>query len=557
MPSQFGAYALKMLHVYFQGGHKTDQQRQMPAEEYPVHVTQGSGQGVSPFNGIGPTFSNQTASPVQTYSGSQQQQHQMYQQQSHAPNNPHHPQLQGTNQNTPRQKQIYLRIAKERHLHRQYLQQQQQFRASNSLVPNVQSPSQLTTSSPPQNSPRIRPQSLSQPASLPPLNPSSLMTPIASQMHQEKNQFPDHGHSLPRNSQTTVGGLTNQVGPKQRQRQAQLLQLQQSGRAHPHQRPQAQPHQQQAKVLMGLGRGNMLVHQKFPMDHSRLNSLSVAPGSIRAEDEVMQQGQGLYSRTGTNQVQPSKSPMPQAPHQSQILSGVAAPHSTKQHLQQPVPSHSENTLQGQLLDTPPRHNTSSAAHQAVTSTLMNQHVLQPQPRQSPISQTQTIAQKMHPQNHQHMNYEQLLEKSQPNKAHVADQKHVSTMSQAGIGSAAAPATAAGADSAIKVVVAASPAVLPERKASEAGITSTSTQVGATGSPTQLPSVVQGGLGQRCMVEDLPNHGHGGSGAPGALEKQLSEPLPPSQHHDLPQLQEQHEKASPQQQSTESQPHSQP
>ncbi|XP_031405260.1 chromatin modification-related protein EAF1 B-like [Punica granatum] len=566
--------AREVMHMA-RGGHNMEQQRQMPSQDLPMHVTQGNAQGVSPFNGISPAFSNQTTSPVQTYPGhSQQQQHQMSSPQPHAPNNPHHhPQLQGSNHSTgPQQQQMYLRLAKERQLQQQQQQrflQQQQFSASNNLMSPVQSPPQLPMSSPLQNSPQIQSQPLTA-ASLPPLTQSSPMTPIASQQHPQKNQLPPHSHGLPRNPQTTVGGLNNQVGPKQRQRQAQQQQFQQSGRAHPQQRPQAQPHQQQAKYLKGIGRGNMF-HQKAPVDPSHLNGLSVAPGSMGAEKEMMQQGQGLYPGVGINQVQPSKAPIPQAPHHSQLPSSPAAPHSAKQHPQQQVPSHSENSVSGQFSAGPPGHNTSSAPHQAVPSTLLNPHIgqLQPQPQPQPnqINQSHTVAQRMHPQNRQHMNYEQLQVKSQHDKAQAADQKLVnSAASQAGVGSAATTAVAGSVDSASKAARAASPPVHPQRKPSEAGIPSTSSQVGPIGSPTvpssvrseQLPSLTQGGIGQRHLAENLPHHGHGGGGAHGSLAKQSSGPLPPpSQQHYLPQSQEQREQPLPQQQSQQPQPQSQP
>ncbi|KAK4781960.1 hypothetical protein SAY86_016062 [Trapa natans] len=518
------------------GGHITELPRQMGTAEFPVHVAQSGDQGVPPFNGISPSISSQTSSPVQTSPRSQQQHYQISQQQSHANNHPH-PQLQGTNNKTSQQKQISLRIAKERHL------QQQQKMASNSLTPDVLPPSQPTMSTSLQNTPQILSQSLSPPASLSSLTRSTPMNHMVSQMHQEKNIFPDHSHSFPQNSQATVGGMVNQGGPKQRQRQAQQHQLQQSGRAHPKQGSQTQPHQKQAKVLMGIGRGNVTVHQNLPMDIPRLNSLSAAPGSCRAE-EVIQQGQGLYSGTGPCQVQPSKAPIPQAPPHSQMLSGVAAPLYTKQQLQQ-VPSHSEKIMPGQFSDIPPGHGMPSTLHQAITTTVVKQHVQQPLPLplQNQISRTQTVVGRMHPENHQHINYKQMLVNAQPNKAHVADQNLVNRISQVGIGSAGAAAAADGANTAIKVAWTASP-VVPQRKVSEAAMKSTSTQVGANGSPINFPSMGHGGLGKRGIVDDLRHHGHVAYLSHGAAAKQSSEPLLSSEQPYRPQLQEPHEQAAP-------------
>lgn len=512
----------KCVTFHFQGGHNSEQQRQMPAQELAMHVTQGIAQGVSPFNAIGPAFSHQTASPVQTYLAHSQQQHQISQRQSHASNNPHHhPQLQGTNHGTgSQQQQIYLRMAG-RELQQQYMQQQQQYAASNNLTPHVQSPSQLPTSSSLQNSQHIQAQPVSQSAPLPPLT-SSPMIPMASQQHQQKNQLPTHNHGLPRTPETTVGSLSDQVGPKQRQPQAQQQQFQQSGRAHPQQRQQPQPPQQQAKFFKGNARGNISVHPKLPMDPSHSNGLSTAPGSMGTEKEMMQHGQGVYSGMGINQVQPSKGTIPQAPNHSQLPSSSAASHPTKQHPQQQMPSHSENNMQGQFSAIPPVHNTSSAPLQS---------------QQNQRSQTQTVAKRMmHPQNRQHMNHEQLQVKSQPTKAQASGQKLVNIMSsQAGVG-AAAPV-----DSSIKMAVATSP--VPQGKSSEAAITSMSAQVGPMGSTTlptslrseQVSSVSQGAPGQRHLADNLPNHGLSGGSAHGALARQSSGPLPSSsQKHFLPQ-----------------------
>lgn len=520
-----------------------------------MHVTQGTAQGTPSFNGMGSSFSNQIALPVKTYEAHSQQQHcQVSKQQSHASSNSrHHPQLQGINNGSSlRQQQIYLRIAKERQQQQHYLQQHQQqhhFAASNNLMPHVHSPSQLPVSLPLQSSPQIQSQSPSQSTSLRPSTLSSPMTSAALLQQQKKNQLPPQSHSVPQNQKTTVRVLSNHMCPKQKQRQAQQQQqFQQSVRAHPQQRLQAQPHQQQAKLLKGIGRGNILVHQKFPTDPSHLNGLSTTPGSLGVEKEMTQQGQGIYSGPGINQLQPSKAPIPQTPHHSHLLSGPADPHSTnKRHLQQQVLSHSENNVQEQCSAIPPGHDRSSALHPAVPPTLVDLHSgqLPSQPQQNQVSQTQKVA----PQNRQHMNDDQLQMKSQPDKDQAADQKLVNAMSpQAGICTAAPPAVSA-VESAVKMTMTASPD--PQHKASEAGCTTTSTQVGTIGNETllssasseQLSSVGQG-VGQRHLSENLTHHSQIGSGA--HVAKQSSEPLlSSSQQHYLPHSQEQCEEALPQ------------
>ncbi|XP_057965746.1 chromatin modification-related protein EAF1 A-like isoform X2 [Malania oleifera] len=316
------------LHM-MRPGQNTEHQRQMMVPEIQMQVTQGNNQGVPPFSGLSSAFSNQTIpSPVQTYAVHPPQQHQMSPQQSHVLGNPHHPHLQGPNHTASTQQQAYaIRLAKERQLQQrifqqQQQQQQQQFAASNTLMPHVQSQAQIAPiSSSLQNSSPIQPQT-SQSVSLPPLTSSSPMTPISSQ-HQQKHHLPPHG--IGRSSQTGAGVLASQMG-KQRQRQLQQQQqFPQAGRHHPQQRPSSQS-QQQAKLLKGIGRGNMLMHQNLPMDSSHLNGLTPPTSSQAADkgEQVMQlmQGQGLYSGSGLNAAQAAKplvAPKPQPPQQPQKL----------------------------------------------------------------------------------------------------------------------------------------------------------------------------------------------------------------------------------------------
>ncbi|KAM4070610.1 hypothetical protein ACB094_12G178000 [Castanea mollissima] len=423
------------LHM-IRPGHNPEHQRQMMVPELQMQVTQGNSQVIPPYNGLSSAFSNQTSPPVQPYAGHSQQPHQMSPQQSHALGSPHHPHIQGPNHATgPQHTALAIRMAKERHQlqqqqqqqHRymqqqQQQQQQQQFAGSNALMPHVSPQPQLPISSSLQNSSQIQPQTSSQSVSLSPGAPSSPVTPLSSQ-HQQKHHLPQHG--LSRNP--GASGLTNQMG-KQRQRLPQQQQFQQSGRHHPQQRQQAQA-QQQAKHLKG--RGNMPF-----IDPSHLNGLSMPPGSQAPEkgEQIvhLMQAQGLYSGSGLNPVQPSK---PQVPSQSsnhpqlqqKLLSGSVPP-SSKQPQQ--MPSHSDNSTQGQAPLVPSGH-TLSASHQAGPSAVVasNHHQqLQPQPHphQKQVNQSQSSVQRMLQQNRQ-VNSE-LQNKSQTDISQ-ADQQAMNSVSQ--------------------------------------------------------------------------------------------------------------------------------
>ncbi|XP_043719405.1 chromatin modification-related protein EAF1 B-like isoform X2 [Telopea speciosissima] len=349
------------LHL-MRPGQNPEDQRQMMMQELQMQVTQGSSQGVPPYNGLSTAFSNQTIPPPVQPFPVQHQQHQMPPQQSHVLSNPHHPRLQGNSHATNPQQQAYmLRLAKERHLHQQqrYLHQQQhQFAASNPLMPHPQSHSQHPISSSIQNSSQIQQQVSSQPVSMPPLKsqhpltPSSPMNPISSQP-QQKHHLQPHGHG--RNPQAGGVSLPNQM-MKQRQRQQQQQQqqqLQQPSRHHPQQRQQSQSQQQQAKLMKGLGRGNMMIHQNVAIDPSHMNGFPTAPGNQVAEkgEKVMHlmQGQGLYTGLGSNSIQPGKQLMPQSSNQLQPQQKMfphPPPPSSKQLSQ--VPSHPDNCNQGQV-----------------------------------------------------------------------------------------------------------------------------------------------------------------------------------------------------------------
>ncbi|EOX93924.1 Helicase/SANT-associated, putative isoform 4 [Theobroma cacao] len=551
-------------------GHNPEHQRQLMVPELQMQA-QGNSQGISAFNGLSSAYPNQsTAPPVQSYPGhpqqqQQQQQHPMSPQQSHGLSNSH-AHLQGSNHATGSQQQAYaMRLAKERQMqqHQQRLmqqhqqqpqqQQQQQFAASSALMPQVQPQTQLPISSL-QNSSQIQSQPSTQPVSLPPLTPSSPMTPMSLQ-HQQKHHLASHG--LGRNPQPGASGLTNQIGKqRQRQSQQQQQQFQQSGRHHPQQRQQTQS-QQQAKLLKGMGRGNVLMHQNLSVDPAHLNGLTMAPGNQAAEkgEQMMHlmQGQGLYSGSGISPVQPSKplvssQPLNHSQPQQKLFSG-ATPPSTKQ-LQQ-MASHSDSGTQGQVSTVPSGH-TLSAVHQSVLPAAMglnHQHLqLQSQPHQKQVNQNQPTIQRILQQNRQ-VNSDPSG-KSQAEPAQV-DQQPMNNASQMGTTTTMAM-TQAGIDSANNTVQVAS-----QWKSSEPvydpGRPNVATQVGSRGSPPltnsagsdPVPSVSQG-LGQRQLSGGLPAHGNN-AGAQWTQQPQIqqsSTPSPSQQHQD--QLQQDQHNSPPQQ-----------
>ncbi|CAI8612409.1 unnamed protein product [Vicia faba] len=269
-------------------GHNQGHPRQMMVPELPMQVTQGNSQGIPAFSGMSSAFNSQTTTPsAQQYPGHVQQQ-------SHL-SNPH-PHLQGSNHTTNSQQAYAIRLAKERQLHQQrYLQQQQQqLAATNAPIPHVQAQSSQAQS-----------QSSSQQVSVSPATPSSPLTPMSSQHQQQKHHLPQPGFSRNPGSSVTSQAM------KQRQRQAQQRQYQQPARQHPNQPQHAQP-QQQAKLLKGIGRGNMLIHQNNSVDPSHINGLSVASGSQPVEkgDQITQmiQGQTSYPGSGLDPSQPPKPP---------------------------------------------------------------------------------------------------------------------------------------------------------------------------------------------------------------------------------------------------------
>ncbi|XP_031100713.1 chromatin modification-related protein EAF1 B-like isoform X1 [Ipomoea triloba] len=316
-----------------------DSQRQMMVPEHQMQVSPGNSQ----YGGLNSSYANQTASPPASSYPVNQQSHPMSAQQPHVLAS-HHAHLQGSNNATNPQKQALMQFAKDRQYQQRLLQQQ--FGTSSPLMPPIQQ-HQLPVSSPSQNSPQITSQS-SPPASLSPMPSTSSMTPVP--QHQLKHPISPHG--LGRGAQSGGNASTNQAS-KQRPRQThmQQQQLQQSSRSHLQQRKQLQP-QQQAKLLQGAGRGNMIANQNMPIDPSLVNGINTSLGN-RAEEKVDQvtqpmQTQGLYPRSNLNPVQPTK---PSAPHtnakmpQSQQKMYSVKIASQTESLQQ-TPSHSDEVNHG-------------------------------------------------------------------------------------------------------------------------------------------------------------------------------------------------------------------
>ncbi|XP_002521085.2 chromatin modification-related protein EAF1 B isoform X1 [Ricinus communis] len=525
------------LHM-MRAGHNSEHQRQMMAPELQMQVTQTNSQGIPAFNGLTSAFANQTSPPaVQAYPGHPQQQHQLPPQQSHVMSNPH---IQGTNQTTGSQQQAYaMRVAKERHMQQRLLQQQQQqqFAASGALMSHVQSQPQHSIPSSMQNSSQIQPQTSSQPVSLPPLTPSSPMTPISVQQQQQKHALPHHGIS--RNSQTVASGLTNQMG-KQRPRQLQQhQQFQQSGRIHPPQRQHSES-PQQAKLLKGMGRGNMMVHQNLSTDHSPLNGLSVPPGNQSAEkgEHIMHlmQGQGLYSGSGLNSIQPSKplvtSQSPNHSQSQQKLFSAAPPPSSKQ-LQQ-ISSHADHSTQGQVPSVPSGHPL-SASHQALPAAIMasNHQHLQPQPQihQKQTGQAQPTVQRMLQQNRQ-LNSD-LQTKSQTDQGHKEKQP-LNSVPQMGTSTTTSVSQACNDSANVVPVVTSSVASQwkPLEPSCDSAMTNSASQVGSIGSPpltnsagSEPVSSVNQALGQRQLSGGLTQHGSSGAQWQQPPPSQLAPPPP--------------------------------
>ncbi|KAK7395387.1 hypothetical protein VNO78_15943 [Psophocarpus tetragonolobus] len=489
-------------------GHTQEHQRQMMVPELPMQVTQGNSQGVPAFSGVSSAFNNQTTSPpVQSFPGHTQQPHQVSQQQSHL-SNPHP--LQSPNHATNSQQAYAIRLAKERHLQQRYLQQQQQLTASNALIPNAQAQSQLPVSSPLQNSSQAQPQNSSQQASLSPVTPTSSLTPMSSQHQQQKHHLP---HGFSRNS--GANALTNQAA-KQRQRQPQQRQYPQPARQHPNQ-PQHAQSQQQAKLMKGLGRVNMLVHQNNSVDSSHLNGLSVPPGSQTVEkgDQIMPmiQGQSLYPGSG-NPNQPSKPLVPaHSSNHSQLQQKLhSGPTSTSLKQLQPVAS-PDNSIQGQVLSNTSGHVTTSS--QPAVASNHHQLPLQSQPQSKQSNQIQSTVQRMLQQNSQvHPDSSSLSQSDSPK----VDQHHANSASQVVTKTAMSP----GCMDAASVTVTIEPTIASSQwRTSELPMDSNMlnpvTQVTSLGrapvgnSTGNEPPTISQAMGPQQLSTSLPSHAHNSGG----------------------------------------------
>ncbi|KAI4304569.1 hypothetical protein MLD38_040059 [Melastoma candidum] len=351
-----------------------EHQRQMMAPELQMQVAQGNSPGIPLSNGVASGFSNQATSPVSSFPAHSQSQHQIPPQQSPAHNRHQNMQLQGTSHSTGPQAQAYaIRLAKERQLQKHYMQQ------SGSLVSHVQPPPQLPLSSALPSSTQVPLQSPAKPVPSAPLTPSS---PINQMTSAHTPKVPMQASGLVRNSQSSVG---NQVG-KQRQRQLQQQQqFQQSGRQHPQQRHLTQA---PAKVPKGGGRGNAMTNQNLQNESSKINGITLAPGSPAGEKDVMR-GQGLTSVHTVQQSKPLASQLSHPQVSPQTSSDMTAP--LKQFHQQHQPrSHSDGSSQGQILPVP----SGQSMHHSASN-----HLEVPQitnKRQFPL--TQSIGTRMVPQN---------------------------------------------------------------------------------------------------------------------------------------------------------------
>ncbi|PHU07562.1 hypothetical protein BC332_24051 [Capsicum chinense] len=364
-------------------------QRQMMVPEHQLQASQGNSQVVPPFGGLSSSLPNQSASPVTPYPLHLQQSHPMSSQQP-LMLSPHHPHLQGANHATNSQQQAYaFRLAKERHLQHRLLQQQH-FSHSQPQHP---------ISSSLQNSPKTTSQSSAPPVSV--TSPTSV-TPIS-----RPHALPAHGHAW--TAQTAGSSLTTQMS-KQRPRQTGGQQLQPAGKHQPPQRQQSQS-QQEAKLLNGVGRGNMMMHQNLQIDPSLMNGFSNNKANQSAWKGVhatsLMQGHGLYSGSANSpahlvkQAMEPHSSSPQQP-ESKSYSG-RLPLSTK-HLQQEMPCNPDNSNQSPAsLDASDTNSSQLSVPSSVVGS-SNHHELvhqqaqwQPQPKL--LNQKEATVQRVLQQNH--------------------------------------------------------------------------------------------------------------------------------------------------------------
>lgn len=364
-------------------------QRQMMVPDIQMQVSPGS-QGMPHFGGLSSPFPNQTASSqLSSYSLYNQQSHPVSPQQPQVIS-PHHTHFQASTRPNVQQQAYSIRLAKERQTQQRLLQQQpqQQFVASNSLVPHVHSSPQFPISSPMQTSPRVQSEMSSPPVCLSPLTSTSSTNSIPQQQQKQHTHTQGGGG----NEQKGGSGLTNQIS-KQRQRQQQQFSL--ANRQH----PQQQQLRQQAKVLSGVGRGNLMMHQIVPIDQSQFNGFSTNLGNECLEKgepaTPLVQSQGLCTGSTQNSVQPprqyisSQSSNRSLP-QKKVYSGSAA--SSPKHPHQ-MTSHSDTNGQGHVSAVAPT--VLSSVQQSVSSLAVagsnHQQVL---PSRKSVNQIQSALQRV-------------------------------------------------------------------------------------------------------------------------------------------------------------------
>ncbi|XP_022960255.1 chromatin modification-related protein EAF1 B-like [Cucurbita moschata] len=489
------------LHV-MRAGQNTENQRQTMVPELQM---QASGNNNRPLNGSGSSFPNQTPPPppsVPSYPGHLQSQHQMASQQSHAHSSSHHPHLQPPNHAIGPQQQYAMRLANERKLQQQrFLQQQQlqqkqqQFSTSGSLTPHISPQPQLPMTS--SNSSQVHLQTSSQQVSLPTITSSSPMTPTSSH-HQMKQHLPPHG--LSRNP--GASGLNNQA----------LKQRQQSARHHPQQRQQSQS-QQQAKLMKGVGRGSMLMHQNLTVDTNLVNGLNVPSGDQPSEkgEQIMQlmQGQGSYYGSGVNTVQQSKPLAPQSSSHSQLQKNLVCA-SGGPPLSKPViqmQANSEKSSQGQVPPVSSCH-TLSASHQDTPASIISSNHPPSQPPQKQLNQTQTSFEKSLQQSSQGISDPRM--KAQTDLAQ-ADQQTRKQASQVGTDKAMPQTSATATDT--TPITSVSSQWKPSEPVCDSDVLKSKSQLGLIGSSPltnfsggePLPNNL--GLGPRQSSRALPSHGH--------------------------------------------------
>ncbi|XP_073311417.1 chromatin modification-related protein EAF1 A-like isoform X2 [Primulina huaijiensis] len=361
-------------------GLSQDSQRQTRTPDLQMQVSPGSNQVISRS-----PFTNKTVSPpVSSYALHHLQSHQISPQQAQVPN-PRHPHFQVPPNlaSNPQQQAYTIRLAKERQLQQRFLQQpppQQQFAASSSSIPHVQPQPRIPASSAVQNSQLVQSPANSLSVSVSPLTSPSSINTMSQQ--QQKHHTPTQG--VVHNVQTGGSTLTSQTS-KQRQKQQQPFI--QTNRQHPQQRQQSQ-FQHQAKVVEGVGRGNMMVHQNIQFDPTILSDSlmeaheSYTGSSVNAVPLTMQ-----YMSA-----QLSNHPLPR----KKKYSGQAS--SSSKHLPQMI-SHSD-TSQGHVPPIAPAPGL-PAAHQSVTP-LVATSSNHPQviPNQKFTNQNQSALQKVVQSNQQ-------------------------------------------------------------------------------------------------------------------------------------------------------------